>query len=85
MEYLIFIGILFLATLGYLVYNKSFDKKAEIERLREVVRAIKAKDAIQYEEVLPTLDDIKMEKEIGDEFIDLTEVPPDELLKSLKR
>lgn len=56
--------------------------KAEKERFREFVLAIKSKDAAEYTNVLPTEGDLPVEED--DEMIDLDQVDPATLLRAIK-
>lgn len=80
--YLIVIILFYASTLYYLSNIQKANKKAEIERLREVVKAIKSRDVVQYEEVLPPLTEEKIKEIIQDELVDLSEISPEELLKA---
>ncbi len=81
---IIMIVTVFLATLTFLYLTENKRKKAEIERFREFVRAIKSKDVNEYVETEPA-SDIPMPKEKTDEYIQLEDIAPEDLLKKLKK
>jgi len=77
----IIIIVLFIGTMGFFAYMEKRRNISEIERLREVMRAVKAKDAQEYENVLPPLHNETLPEKETDELIPLEEVDPETLLK----
>ena len=69
--------------LAFTLYKERRDSEIESERFREFVRAIKAKDAEEYEQVLPTKGDLPQEDK-KDELIELDQVDPATLLNNVK-
>jgi hypothetical protein len=83
---LIILIIMAVSFAGLLVYlHKESDRrdKAEKDRFREFVRAVKAKDSEEYNIGLPEDSDLPMQEE--DELVDLDQVEPEELLRAIKR
>lgn len=74
----IIIVILFLGTLAYLYFSDIKRSKVEKDRFREFVIASKSKNITEYVEAIPN--DEKFEIEQEDEFIDLEDLTPEELL-----
>jgi len=79
--FVIVVLILFVSTFAYQYIMIKKNNHAEIERLREVVRALKSKDVQEYENVLPPLEDKRLPEQKEDELIPLEEVDPEQLLK----
>jgi flagellar basal body-associated protein FliL len=77
----IVIVVLFIGTMLFLYFMNSKRDRAEKERLREVVVALKSKDIQEYETALPPLIDVDLPTQEQDELIPLEEVEPEELLK----
>ena len=77
----IIIIVLFIGTMGFFAYMEKRRNISEIERLREVMRAVKAKDAQEYENILPSLKDEPLPERQEDVLIPLEEVEPEDLLR----
>jgi len=80
---LIVIAVFFLGALAFNYLMTTKRDKAEKERFREMVLAIKSKDIQEYTLALPPTDDyIPIQEE--SEFVPLEEMDPEELLKIKK-
>jgi len=56
--------------------------KAERDRFREFVLAVKSKDAEEYTQILPAEGDLPMPEE--DELVELDQIDPETLLRVIK-
>jgi len=81
MEYLI-VGTLYILTLAYLIYNQKVNNEVEIQRFRELSRSIKSKNLEEYEQSLPSKEELPIIPH--DEFMELDSVDPSVLLKAKK-
>jgi len=70
--------IVFLSSMVFIFLTLERRDKAEIKRFREFVFANKATNIEEYAQVIPEDDDFVEDKE--DEFIDLDQLSPEELL-----
>lgn len=72
--------------LWYMVYDKSESKKEKITIIRELTTALTSKWAEQYRESVPTYwwEQKEEKKVIEDEIVDIEQVDPTQLLRSLK-
>lgn len=80
MQYLVIV-ILFLSVLVFIYYILERQNKFEKQRFREFVIAIKAKDLPEYQENLDN--DIELEQEDKDEYVDISEIEPNILLNKI--
>lgn len=81
---LIIIGILFIATLVFVLFFLKYEGKRERTRFREFVLAAKSEDLQEYVESLPTEGKIP-EPEPQDEFAELDTIAPEALLKAVRK
>ena len=71
--------------MSFLAYMNNKRDKSEKDRLREVVKAIISKNVDEYDTYLPPDEDTTMPEQPENEFISLEDVPPEKLLKDLKK
>jgi len=85
MTELIILAIIFLLTLVfiYVLLDKMNKNQSLIQKslIRELTRSLKSKDIVEYVESEPNEEPLISVPQ--DEFVDLSQVPPDKLLKSL--
>ena len=81
---LIVITIIHISTLVFLFIMRDKESKASTKQFREFVRAIKSETIQEYVETEPSLEE-ETPVEPEDEFIDLGELSPEELLEELNK
>jgi len=82
---LIIISIVFLATLTFLYFTEDKRKKAETEKFREFVRAMKSENVQEYVETEPAVETEMPKEEKDDDYVQLEDFSPEDLLKKLKK
>jgi len=75
---LIIIAILFVSTLAFIYFSNIRRDKVEKERFREFVISNKTSNINEYVEALPNDEPLPIKEE--DEYIDLEDLSPEELL-----
>jgi hypothetical protein len=80
---LIILGIIFLATLGFLVYINERNHKIKVEEFREFVIATKSKNIEEYNLSIPEKNELPEEN--NNEIIELDQVPPEQLIKLINK
>jgi len=81
----IILVVIFLATLTFLYLTENKRKRAEIERFREFVRAMKSENVQEYVETEPAVETEMPKEEKDDDYVQLEDFGPEELLKKLKK
>ena len=79
----IILAVLFLASLAFVYFNDRKNQKAEIDRMREVVKAIKSKDLDTYVDSIPVETKLPIQPP-QDEIVELDQVEPQELIQAIK-
>lgn len=74
---------MFISTLVFIYFWQDKRDKTEEIRFREFVIANKSKDVNEYVTTLPAREPIK--EVIQDEFVDVNDVPAEELLRAIKQ
>ena len=81
----IILVVIFLATLTFLYLTENKRKRAEIERFREFVRATKSENVQEYVETEPAIKTEMPKEEKHDDYTQLEDFSPEDLLKKLKK
>lgn len=81
---IILITILYVATLAFLFVERDKNDKVVVKQFREFVRAIKSETIQEYVETEPSLEE-ELPVEPEDDFIELGELSPEELLEELNK
>lgn len=81
---LILIAIIQLSTLYFTYIILKRKDEAEQRRFREFVKAIKAEDLQEYAASIPEDISEKKEEEKEDQFMELDQVPPEQLVKAFR-
>jgi len=81
----IILVVIFLATLTFLYLTENKRKRAETERFREFVRAMKSENVQEYVETEPAVETEMPKEEKDDDYVQLEDFGPEELLKKLKK
>lgn len=66
-----------------LIIQWALGKKEKEMLIRELTKSLKSKDIKEYAEVIPE-DEVVIAKEPNDQFINMEDVDPRELLKAIK-
>tara|TARA_R100001530_G_C4303201_1_gene151058 strand:+ start:192 stop:485 length:294 start_codon:yes stop_codon:yes gene_type:complete len=80
----IILSVLFISSLAFIYFNDKKNQKAEVERFREAVRAIKSQDLDSYSDSIPIEGKISVAPP-EDEIVELDQVPPEELIQAIKQ
>jgi len=75
--------IIFIGTLAFIYFWQEKRDKSEEQRFREFVIANKSKDVNEYVTALPSTEKLEILKQ--DEFQDVNDVDPEELLIAIKK
>lgn len=79
--FIILVIFLFVGSLIFIFIRDKFRDQSEINRLREVVLAVRSKDVKEYTSILPYVGDEELPEQEDDDLVPLDEVSPEDLLK----
>lgn len=83
MEFII-LTVIFLSTLAFIYFYTDELNKAERQRFREFVIAVKSKDIVEYKEAIPEEGKLPVEEK-KDEYVELDQVNASTLLKAITK